>query len=285
MPGYAALQNHKDQLVRKGVQGSAFLANSTANVIDKTTLFDAVTGAIKTLPAGYHDLGLLTDTGAVFARKVTSTDIPAWGHNDPVRSDITTDTTTCAVQCEETKLQTIGLGANVDPSTIVPGVNGVFDVPHSSAPVTRNYRMFVVLADNVPGGEIIIAKFFPRVSVTSYDGQSYSNGKDALLWGFTFTAYLDSTVGYAQDDLYGGDGMLSLLDDMDMPRIVTATVALTTALVITTGAVTPGDAGRPLSGVGIAPGTTILTVTDATHVVMSAAGTTAGAGVAVTIGS
>lgn len=284
MPGYALLENKKNQLIRKGIQGSVFLAPPNAAAINATTLFDSITGAIKTLPPGYADLGWTTDAGAVFARKSTSTEILAWGTNDPVRSDITADVTTIQVDCEETKLQTLGLGANVDPATIIPSVNGVITIPHPSSPVARYYRMYALLADNGDGGEIIISKFFPRVSVTAYNGQSYNNLKDALLWGFTFTAYADSVLGYAQADILGGPGLLYLQDDMDLPHVVTCTVALTTALVATTGVFTAADVGRALSGVGITPGTTIASFTDATHVVMSAVGTTAGAGVAVTVG-
>jgi len=277
MPGYASLELKKNELIRKGLQGSVFIAAGSAPAVVASTLFDAATGDLSTLPLGYQDLGWTTDTGAVFARKVTSTDINGWGTNDPVRSDITGDNTTMAVVAEETKLLTIGLGANVDTSTLVPvGVNGVVAVPYPSSPVSRFYRVLAVAVDSGAGGEIILARFFPRAQVSGYDSQSYANGKDPIQTGLTFTAYQDSVLGYAQEQLYGGPGWLSLLSDMGMSRIVICTVALTTALVATTGLFSAADVGKVVSGVGIPTGTTIVTFTDTTHVVMSAAGTIAG---------
>ncbi len=285
MPGYAAIENKKNELIRKGLSGSVFIAPVTAPAIDVTTLFDTSTGAIQALPAGYQDLGWTADTGAAFARKVTSTDILGWGTNDPVRSDITADVTTLAVDAYETKLLTIGLYMGVDPTTITPGANGVVAVPAPSSPVARFYRVLAVAQDEGDGGEIIVARFLPRAQVSGYTAQSYANGKDPIMSGVTFTAYQDSALGFANEQIYGGPGWLYLLDDMDFPFIVTCTVALTTALVATVGTFSPDDVGRTLTGTGIAPGTTIVTVTDSTHVVMSAAGTTAGTAVAVTVGS
>ena len=285
MPGYVSVANRNNKLIRKGVQGSVFLAPAATTAITQSALFDVTTGALQALPAGYFDLGYISDVGAIFNRKVTATDIQAWGVNDPVRTDITADSTTIDVMCHETKLQTIALGVNVDPTTIVPNANGSIAVANPIAPSLRYYRCLVVGADQGDGGEIILSRFFPRVAVTNYAPQSYANGKDPIEWGITFTAYVDSTLGFAQQQLYGGPGFLYLADAMDVAHVVTCTVALTTALVATAGTFSLADVGRPLTGAGITAGTTIATFTDATHVVMSAVGTVAASGVAVTVGS
>jgi hypothetical protein len=285
MPGYASVANRKTQLIRKATQGSVFLAPITTAAITQTALFDVATGALQALPAGYFDLGWCSDVGAIFNRKVTATDVMAWGTNDPVRTDITADATTLDVVCHETKLQTIGLGVNVDPTTIIPAANGSIAVSPPTGPTVRYYRCIAIGADNGDGGEIIVSRFLPRVAVTNYASQSYANGKDVIEWGVTFQAYQDSTLGFAQQHLYGGPGWKYLLDDMDLTHIVTCTVAVTTALVATTGTFSAQDVGRPVSGIGITAGTTIATFTDSTHVVMSAVGTIAGSGVAVTVGS
>jgi len=283
MPGYAAIANHNNKLIRKGVQGSVFIAPATAAAVSATTLFDSTTGAIKTLPAGYVDLGWLTDAGTIFNRKTTQTDILAWGSNDPQRSDVTADVTTIDVICQETKAQTMALGANVAASTVTGGVNGVVNLPHSSTVIPNYYRLFCVMADNGDGGEIIVAKHFPRVSVTAYGAETYSNGATAYVRPFTFTAYPDSTVGATVIDMYGGPGFLYLQDAEDEVVTLTCTVALTTTLTATVGTFTAADVGRTLTGAGIPVGTTIATFTDATHVVMSAAGTVAASGVSVTM--
>jgi hypothetical protein len=285
MPGYDALAAKKTQLIRKGLKGSVFIAPITSAAVDPTVLFDVTTGAIKTLPTGYADIGWITDVGAVFARKITDTQILGWGSNDPLRSDITADTTTLVVDAEETKLSTIALYSGVTPASITPATNGSFLVANPAVPPNTFYRVIVIAADSGDGGEIIMCKFLPRAKVSNYTSQAFANGKDPLLWGVEFTGYQDSVLGYASAQLYGGPGWLSLLDDMDFPHVVTATIALTTAFVVTTGTISASDVGRPLGGVGITPGTTLASFTDTTHGAMSAVGTIAGSGVAVTIGS
>lgn len=283
MPGYASLEVKKNELIRKGIQGSVFLAPYSASPIDPTTLFDADTGDLATLPALYTDLGWLDDTGAAIGRDITATEVPGWGSINPLRSDITADTTTLKIVPQETNQQTIAMYAGVDASSLVPtGPNGVVVIPVPNTTVPRYYRALVVGVDATENGEIVLGRYLPRAMVTKYDDQSY-NTKDVALYGATLTAYLDSVAGYAQAFLYGGAGWLAILADMGLSRIVTCTVATTTALVATTGSFLASDVGSVVSGVGITSGTTIASFTDATHVVMSAAGTIAGTDVAVTV--
>lgn len=280
---YAGIEVKKNELIRKGTQGSVFIAPVTATAITSTNLFDATTGGLAALPAGYKDLGWTAITGAVFARKVTSTDIPAWGTNDPVRSDITADTTTLQVDGYETKLQTISLYTGVDQSTMIPATNGSLQVNLPSAPQPKFYRALALAIDESSGGEIVIARFLPRCQVTNYTNQSYSNDKDPLVWGIELTAYQDSTLGFAQAQLYGGEGWLSLITRMGFPRIVTCTTAVSTALVATSGTFSSADVGATVSGGTIPANTTIATFTDSTHVVMSAAATAIATAVPVTV--
>jgi hypothetical protein len=276
MPGYAALEVKKDELIRKGIQGSVFIADYTAPAISVSTLFSAVTGDLAALPTGYNDLGWTDTTGAVFARKITSTDINSWGTNDPVRSDITADATTMTVVAYQTNLVTIGLWSNTEITSLIPvGVNGVMAIPDPIAPLPRFYRLLAVGIDETSNGEIVFARFLPKAQVTNYQTQSYANGKDPLQYGLDFTAYQDSILGYAQEMIYGGAGWLALLGDMGISRIVICTTALTTTLVATTGTFTAADVGATVSGSGIPNGTTIATFTNSTTVVMSAAGTIA----------
>ena len=96
-------------------------------------------------------------------------------------------------------------------------------------------------------------------------------------------AYVDSTLGYAQEYLFGGAGWLALAGGEEVPRIVTCTTATSTALVAALSTFTSFDVGRAVAGTNIPLGTTIATFTDSTHVVLSAATTGSGTGIAVTI--
>lgn len=282
MPGYASIENKKAELIRKGIQGSVFIAPYTAPAIAVSTLFGS-TGDLATLPTGYNDLGWTDDTGVVFARKISTTDVTGWGTLDPLRTDVTADSTTMEVNAYQTNLVTIGLFANVLPAAISGAVNGVVSLDVPVAPITNYYRVLAVGIDETAYGEVVFARYLPNAQVTDYKSQSYSDGKDPLSYGLTFTANLDGPSGFAQQMLYGGAGWLYMLSDAGIPRIVTCTVALTTILTATTGTFSSYDIGATVSGVGLTASQTIVSITSPTVCVLSAAGTTAGAGVAVTV--
>jgi len=143
--------------------------------------------------------------------------------------------------------------------------------------------VLAVGVDETANGEVVFARYFPNAQVTEYGAQSYSDGKDPLAYGLTFTANLDGPSGFAQQMIYGGAGWLYMLSDAGISRIVTCTVALTTTLTATTGTFSSYDIGATVSGVGLAASQTIVSVTSPTVAVLSAAGTTAGSAVAVTV--
>lgn len=281
MPGYASIESKKAELIRKGIQGSVFVAPYTAAPIVISTLF-GTTGDLATLPSGYFDMGWTDDTGAVFDRKITTTDVSGWGTVDPLRMDITADTTTLVVNAYETNLVNIGLFTNVAQSALVAGANGVLAVPVPVATTPTLYRVLALGIDESPYGEIVIARYLPNAQVTDFKSQSYSM-KDPISYGMTFTANLDSPSGYAQEMIYGGAGWQYMLTDAGVSRVIVCTVALSTALVATTGTFSQDDVGATVAGVGLVGGQTIASVTNATNAVLSAAGTVAGSAVSVTV--
>lgn len=222
MPGvlYDDLQTKKNQLVRKALDGSAFLAPYSADAI--TTLTDPTDMLLKELPEGYGDLGYVSTDGFSFGRDVEEGGIRAHGATDPVRSDITADTATLTVQCIETKLETIGLytGAAFD-SLEADAVSGELVIDKPRRPTSRYYRVLKVSVDLTDDGEIYIARYFPRAKVTSFDEQAFSSdGENAITWPVTLTAFVDSAEGCSERWMFGGPGWNALLADMGIPKAV-----------------------------------------------------------------
>lgn len=243
MPAIDALQELQTDLIRKSTSGSVFLAPYSADSIDEATLFDAVTGdlAAAGLPTGYDDLGYLTDAGAQFARSISTSDVTSWQSQTPTRSDITADTDTLQVACQETKLKTVGLYLNADTSALVPGGNGVLRVDKDPNPVSRFYRALSVAVDEQSDGEIVICHYLPKAEVTAFDNQNFAKGTDPVLWGVTLTGRMDDVLGTAGSYIFGGAGWKNRLAAMGfggsavVPVIATAakvsggTLALNTA--------------------------------------------------------
>lgn len=211
MPDYAALANKKNELIRKALDGSAFIADIGAAAI--TALTDA-SGQLTELPEGYDDLGWLSSDGIQFGRDVSTSDVTSFGSTSPTRSDTNADTTTMTVVCQETKLLTIGLATGADLTNFVPSAGGGVKIAKPTRPKSRFYRLLSVAVDDGDAGEIYIARELPRAKVTSYAEQAFASGDDPITWGVTFTGQKDATLGYAEAYHFGGPGWAALLEDM-----------------------------------------------------------------------
>lgn len=196
------------EFVRKALQGSVFIAPSTATALTSLTGTDSL---IATLPTGYTDLGYATKDGTSFARAVDASETTSWGATDPIRRDITSDVVTVHVVAQETKAQTIGLYTGTDTSTVVPvAASGETQVTKPLRPLNKYYRVLTIGVDSNSSGEIYLARFNPYCSVTNIGEQAYQDGEE-LRYDFTFTAYPDSTLGYSEKLIYGGLGWKALV--------------------------------------------------------------------------
>lgn len=218
VPNYDALKTKQTELIRKALDGSAFKADIAVDVITTLTADSTTTPGtpeLNALPTGYEDLGFLTSDGIAFARDVSSSDITSFGSVQPTRTDVTSDSSTVTVVCQETKLATISLATGAAASGITPdATTGEVSIAKPQRPSAKAYRLLTLAVDEGDAGEIWIARFFPRAKVTAYAEQSYASGDAAIGWGVTFTGEVDSTVGYSERWLFGGPGWQALLPAM-----------------------------------------------------------------------
>jgi hypothetical protein len=291
MADYAALADKKNELIRKGLEGSVFIAKQSAAGIDQAALFlatnnrtvtdgvttsgsahvtsasavfattdvgGAISGAgipsgstivsrvsatevvisanatatatgvsvtvkpvagLKALPTGYGDLGNTTKSGAQFARATSESNVTSWGSTSATRSDVTGDTTTCQVTAQETNVKTLGLYTGIDVAALIPqaATGGSVMIAQPDLPNPLHYRLLVVAVDLGNDGEIYVCRYMPNAKVTAYENQSVNDGDSPIEYGVTFTAFNDSTAGFAQAYLFGGPGWRALLSDMGFP--------------------------------------------------------------------
>lgn len=274
MATFAEIQNVQAELIRKAKAGSAFLAPVTAAGIDET--FVGAGGVLATLPAGYDDLGWLSSDGMGFSRDVATSDITSFGATSPTRSDITSDTSSITVTCQETKLLTIGLATGVDTSTIkTPDSSGAVMVRKPKTPSSKYYRLFCISKDEGDAGDIYIARFFPRAKVTSFSEQSFGGGDEPISWGVTMQGYPDDTLGFSEAWLFGGPGWNAIATEMGFDDVVAPAVPanLRTTSVAATSVALAWDAVADAASYRLQDnGTTVagaetLTTTSFTHTV------------------
>lgn len=207
---YDDLQQRNAALIMKALQGSVFVAPFSATAITALTDTDKL---LKTLPPEYEDVGWTSDDGAQFSRNVDTSDITGWGSVEPLRSDVTADTTTLQLACLETKKATIGLYTGADMDAVTPdATSGEVAIEKPARPGFRYYRTLAVAVDLTDDGEYYIARFLPRARVTDYDDQNFQSSDDSpVTWAVTMTGYEDPTLGYSEKYFFGGPGWTAKL--------------------------------------------------------------------------
>lgn len=210
---YDALHGKKQKLIRKSKKGSVFVAPLAADHVTTAGLTDATDKMLKALPAGYRDLGWLTDDGAGFSSDIDVSDTTSWGSVTPSRSDINSESTELSVSAQETNLASIGLYIGVDTAGVTPAANGETKILVPLSPVKQSYHVLSLSVDESPAGEIYIARYWPNAERTDKDDQSM-NKEDPLLWPVTLSARPDDELGFSEAWLFGGPGWAALLEDM-----------------------------------------------------------------------
>ncbi|MFD5468899.1 phage tail protein [Streptomyces sp. NPDC127105] len=212
MPAWETLKKHQNELIRKQLEGSTFIAPITSSAVSALTGPDK---ALLALPSGYNDLGWLSDDGAQFSSDVSTSDVTSWGAVEPTRRDVTSDVTTLQVNLQETNKHTLGLYTGVDMSAVVPDpTSGEVAISKPDRPPLRFWRVLTIGVDMGDAGEIYTARFLPRASVSDKSDQSFNNGDDPTNFPVTLTGYLDSTLGFSERFFFGGPGWEALLTKM-----------------------------------------------------------------------
>lgn len=219
----ADLQNKQAELIRKATGGSIFIAPGDADLLDEDlAVYTAGPPAVvdlKPLPTGYEDGGWFTTDGISIPREISNSNINSFGSVTPTRVDTTGDTETLTVAFQETNLITLGLSTGAELAAITAQANtGSVWIKKPLRSATRNYRVLGLFVDEVAEGEIWMGRYLPRAKVTSFSGENYTAGDEAVLRGVTFTGEPDSEYGSAGSWFFGGPGWKALLTKMGIPN-------------------------------------------------------------------
>lgn len=212
MAGYADLREKQAELIRKPLDGSAFVGLPAVTAI--TALTTGAGGDLSPLPAGMEDLGWLSSDGVQSSSTLNTADVTSWGAVSPTRTDITSETSTVTVVAQETKLLTLSIFTSVDASALtLDATTKELSIEKPLRPSSKTFRLLTLAVDEGDGGEIYIARFFPRAKVTGK--ADFNMGGDApLQYGVTFTGEEDSTLGFSERWLFGGPGWQDLTTKM-----------------------------------------------------------------------
>jgi hypothetical protein len=216
---YDELKSLQNDLIRKALEGSVFLAPYAAAA--PTALTSGANAALVQLPTDYEDVGWCDKgTGATWSRSVDTSDVTSWGSVEPTRRDITKETKGIKFIAQETKRKTIELYEGVDLSSVTPtATTGEITFDSPDRPQQRYFRVFGLFQDGVGVDTIYVAKLLPMAVVTDTGEQKWADGDDPVGYEVSLTAMKDPVLKTAVRHFFGGPGWRSRLADMGFPVV------------------------------------------------------------------
>lgn len=215
MTAYADLRDKKNELIRRAVDGSVFVAGMTVSVPATITTL-AAAGLVVLSPTDWTDLGWTSTDGVTYERTTESVDTSSFGSSEPTRSDVTRDEINMSCTAQETKALTMGITTGADIAGILANATtGEVQVAKPTRPKLRFYRVLGLFMDhNDNGDEIYFGRLMPRAQVADFGSQGYSEGETGISYPMTWRGKEDSTLGYSHKWFWGGPGWKALLSDM-----------------------------------------------------------------------
>lgn len=211
MADYTTLAHRQNQLIRKALQGSVFVAPYSAPPI--TAMTTGASQDVNPLPAGYVDVGWIDKKNAVtWSAKVTTVETMSWGDVYASRRDITKIDSQLKFSMSETNKQSLQLYLGVDLSaTVLAPLTRELQIAQPSRPSPIPYRVFGMFQDGTGANATYVGRFYPRAFVTDVTDQKWDDDADALMWDIGMTAMNDSVLGYPVLHMFGGPGWLAQL--------------------------------------------------------------------------
>lgn len=205
----AELASNQPNNIFKALGGIIYVART--NVAIPAAFTALATGELVQLPsADWFKVGLITKgDGVTFSRDMNTDEEEAWGYNEPVRTDITTDVTSGAFTLMETNRQSLEMYDFVDLSAVTPDpITGewAYNKPLQS---TLTYRRMIYMAVDGAGTDRRYRfKIMPRAQVIGVNDEVWQQGASTK-FPVTIRATVDTALGYAVRNVFGGPGQLA----------------------------------------------------------------------------
>lgn len=210
MPLFGDVEAHNDELVRKALGIIVAVAPYSSAAI--TSILDSTNGNLAALPAGYVQLGRLTDDGASFARETEVSEIFGHASVNPARSDTRRAMKRMSLTLLEVRKKGLELAQGVsslgETVSKIPATTGNQQVKwdEPSQPTYPYLRMIAIAMDITNNGEMYVARHALRCKVTEVGEEVWSDQDQAMTTPLTFTFYDDATAGTPLRHFRGGPG-------------------------------------------------------------------------------
>lgn len=187
--------------VTKALYGS-FLVRDYGNAstsVASYSPFDPLTGNLSTTlltTDGWHDVGLLSESGVSFAPKYTTTDVMAWQSRQAQRTDVTVDSEECTIQALEATPLIDALRENL-PLSGLPTMGAVgYQVTKPRIPQMAYRQVLAIGVDGSSGNNEYFATLYSRALMIKPDKMDWQ-AKTEIMVPLTFDSYPCPFSGFA----------------------------------------------------------------------------------------
>lgn len=204
MVTFAEAKGHDARNIRKILELTVLVKPWEDDDTEITSIWGP-TGLV--VPPGYAPVGMTTKSdGLSWSRDMSTSDVESHGYTEPVRRDITSDTSGLNFTMQESRMAAMGLYHGIDLSATSTDADGNVFFDKASRPAQPYYRVLAIGKDGAGPDAIYNARWLPRAQVTEMGEQTWSEDNE-LAYPVTFSAYLDANFGTSMRELWGGPGL------------------------------------------------------------------------------
>src|SRR5699024_986303 len=200
----------RSELVFKALYGAVFVADYDIDLPEE--LFDPDTGELLELPEGWYPAGYFSEDGITHGREQETSEVLSAQDVEPIREDVTSDSTTAQFVMRETSPVSIALyeGMLVAGFGVI-GESLRWSTPNNAVRLERRVLFIAEDKSKTSGESKYFVRLFPR-GVVSEVGEAVANREEALNWDVTVRAQRDAEAGTSVISWVDGIGWRELAD-------------------------------------------------------------------------
>lgn len=199
----------RNELVFKALYGAVFVADYDVPLPED--LFDE-DGVIQPLPADWRPVGYFSEDGITHGRDQETSEVLSAQDVEPIREDVTSDSTTAQFVMRQTDPVSIALyeGMRIEDLGEV-GDPLTWSKPNNPVRLDRRFLFIAEDKSKATGEAKYIVKCFPRGTVSEI-AEQVANREEAMNWDVTVKAQRDAAVGTSVLNWVDGPGWRELAD-------------------------------------------------------------------------
>jgi hypothetical protein len=210
----ADLKTHLDYQasnIRKPQFGGVFVGDWPS--ADPVTTLTATGGQVA-LPDSYESVGRISEDGVTVTRDMEMSETRGWGSSSILRRDVESLDVSVQFSMLETRLKAYEISMGLNLSALTMSAAGEFKVDMPTLPQVKYWRVLLLAADGVGDSRYYFGKWFPKMTLSEIDDETFSQGDDPVMRNVTLGSDVDDEAGGMYTEFLFGPGALAAAERM-----------------------------------------------------------------------